>query len=66
MTLTSGTDCGDKTTESLQLLLLGVVAGVLLVEPVRTGTCPVTGCCLSGLFLVGETRLVELERGVHL
>lgn len=64
MTLTSGTDCGGKTPDSLQLPL-GVLARVLLVKLVRTGTCPVTGCCLSGL-LLGETRLFELERGVHL
>lgn len=64
MPLTSGTGCG-KTPVSLQLPL-GVVAGVVLDELVRTRTCPVTGCCLSGLFLVGEVRLVELGSGAHL
>lgn len=60
-----------KTPVSLQLPL-GVVAGVVLVvgvvleELLQSGTCVATGCCLSGLFLVGNVRLVELESGVDL
>lgn len=63
-TRTSGRGCG-KTPVSLQLPL-GAVAGVVLDELLRTGTCPVTGCCLSGLFLVGEVRLAELGSGAYL
>lgn len=49
---------------SLQLPL-GVVAGVLQDELVWTEICSMTGC-LSGVFLVGEVRLVELGSGAHL
>ncbi len=48
------------------LLPLEVLAGVLLEELVRAEICPVTDVCLSGLFLVGEVRLVELGSGAHL
>lgn len=54
-----------ETPVSLQLPP-GVVAGVLLDELVRPEICPVTDGCLSGLFLVGEVRLVELGSGAHL
>lgn len=64
LTLASVTGCG-KTPMSLQLPL-GVVAGLLLEELVQTGICLVAACCLSGLFLIGEVRLIELGSGAQL
>lgn len=58
--LTSGAGCGGNTPASLQLPL-GVVAGVVLVELVRTGPGPVPEFCLSGLLWIAEQ-----EFGAHL
>lgn len=63
MTFTSGTGC-DNSPVSLQLPL-GVLAGVVLDELTGVEASPVTGCCLSGLFLVGDIRLCELGSGTN-